>query len=48
MSASSREAKKDIYDLDFITDTIDILDLFEELKEKEKLLTNQYKETYLI
>jgi hypothetical protein len=36
MSASSRGAKKDVYDLDFITDTIDIIDLFEELKEKRK------------
>lgn len=36
MSASSRGAKKDVYDLDFITDTIGIIDLFEELKEKRK------------
>lgn len=36
LSASSRGAKKDIYDLDFITDTIDIIDLFEELREKRK------------
>jgi hypothetical protein len=34
LSASSRGAKKDIYDLDFITDTINIIDLFEELKTK--------------
>lgn len=37
LSASSRGAKKDIYDLDFITDAIDIIDLFEELIEKRKI-----------
>jgi hypothetical protein len=37
MSASSRGAKKDVYDLDFITDTINLIDLFEELKEKRKI-----------
>lgn len=34
VSASSRAAKKDIYDLDYITGEIDIIELFEELKEK--------------
>ena len=37
MSASSRGAKKDVYDLDFITDAVSLIDLFEELKEKRKL-----------
>jgi len=34
VSASNRIAKKDIYDLDFITDEIPLIDLFEELKIK--------------
>lgn len=34
VSASNRIAKKDIYDLDFITDEIPLIDLFEELKVK--------------
>ena len=34
ISASNRIAKKDIYDLDFITDEIPLIDLFEELKIK--------------
>ena len=38
ISASNRIAKKDIYDLDFITDEIPLIDLFEELKIK----TNTY------
>jgi hypothetical protein len=37
VSAASRGAKKDIYDLDFITDTINLIDLFEELREKRKI-----------
>jgi hypothetical protein len=36
ISAASRGAKKDVYDLDFITDTIDIIDLFESLKNKKE------------
>lgn len=35
ISGSSRAAKKDIYDLDFITDTIPLIDLFEMLKQKQ-------------
>jgi hypothetical protein len=35
MSASSRKARKDIYDLDFITDLITLSDLLIMLKEKE-------------
>lgn len=34
ISASNRAAKKDIYDLDYITDEISLIELFEELKEK--------------
>jgi predicted nucleotidyltransferase component of viral defense system len=34
MSASNRKAKKDIYDLDFITDEITLPDLLRELQEK--------------
>ena len=34
ISASNRTAKKDIYDLDFITDEIPLIELFEELKVK--------------
>lgn len=34
ISAANRSAKKDIYDLDFITDEIPLIDLFEELKVK--------------
>ncbi len=34
-SASSRAAKKDIYDLDYITEEIDIIELFEELRIKQ-------------
>lgn len=35
VSASSRFAKKDIYDLDYVTDEIDIVELFEELRIKK-------------
>ena len=34
MSASNRFAKKDIYDLDYITDDIDIIELFNDFKQK--------------
>ena len=34
ISASNRTAKKDIYDLDFITEEIPLIELFEELKVK--------------
>ena len=40
VSVSNRLAKKDIYDLDYITDDIDIIELFNELKiKKEKFNT---------
>jgi hypothetical protein len=34
VSTSNRSTKKDIYDLDFITDTISLIDLYEDLKVK--------------
>jgi hypothetical protein len=34
MSASNRKAKKDIYDLDYITDEIELSTLLEELEKK--------------
>ena len=34
ISTSNRSTKKDIYDLDFITDTISLIDLYEALKAK--------------
>lgn len=36
MSASNRFAKKDIYDLDYITDDIDIIELFNDFKQKSE------------
>jgi hypothetical protein len=36
ISGSSRAAKKDIYDLDFVTEKIPIIDLFESLRVKKK------------
>lgn len=36
MSASNRFAKKDIYDLDYITDDIDIVELFNDFKQKRE------------
>lgn len=36
MSASNRFVKKDIYDLDYITDDIDIVDLFNHFKRKQE------------
>ena len=35
ISASNRNAKKDIYDLDYITEHLSLIDLFNELKRKE-------------
>ena len=35
VSASSRFAKKDIYDLDYVTEEVDIIELFEELRIKQ-------------
>lgn len=40
VSGSSRAAKKDIYDLDFITEKIDLIELFEALKAKKESLNN--------
>ncbi|OCB70977.1 hypothetical protein LPBF_11980 [Flavobacterium crassostreae] len=34
ISTSNRSTKKDIYDLDFITDTVSLIDLYEDLKVK--------------
>lgn len=36
ISGSSRAAKKDIYDLDFITEKINLIDLFQSLKIKKE------------
>ncbi|MEQ3665844.1 nucleotidyl transferase AbiEii/AbiGii toxin family protein [Olleya sp.] len=36
ISGSSRAAKKDIYDLDFITENINVIELFEALKVKKQ------------
>ena len=41
ISGSSRAAKKDIYDLDFITEKILLVDLFFLLKEKQKLFNSK-------
>lgn len=41
ISGSSRAAKKDIYDLDFITDRISLIDLFEMLKEKQTIFSTK-------
>tara|TARA_R110002124_G_scaffold5301_1_gene33065 strand:- start:72186 stop:72956 length:771 start_codon:yes stop_codon:yes gene_type:complete len=41
VSASSRSAKKDIYDLDYITEEIDIIELFEELRTKQSKFNNE-------
>lgn len=41
ISGSIRAAKKDIYDLDFITEKISIIDLFEALKEKRVKYNNK-------
>lgn len=37
ISVSSRAAKKDIYDLDFITENISLVDLYEALKTKKEI-----------
>ena len=41
VSASSRAGKKDIYDLDYITDEISIVDLYEELVNKKAKYNNE-------
>lgn len=44
MSASNRFAKKDIYDLDHITDDIDIVELFNDFKQKSETFNQpEYK-----
>jgi len=44
MSASNRKAKKDIYDLDYITDQIPLSNLLNELKEKfERYNADEFK-----
>jgi Nucleotidyl transferase AbiEii toxin, Type IV TA system len=40
VSASSRAGKKDIYDLDYITDDIPIIDLYKELEIKKSKFNN--------
>ena len=47
MSASNRRAKKDIYDLDYITDEIPLSNLIVELKDKlEKYNTHEFKNLF--
>lgn len=41
ISGSSRAAKKDIYDLDFITEKISIIELFKVLKEKRVIYNKE-------
>jgi hypothetical protein len=41
ISGSSRAAKKDIYDLDFVTEKIPIIDLFESLRAKKKVFNKE-------
>jgi hypothetical protein len=41
VSGSTRAAKKDIYDLDFITEKISIIELFEALKVKNQLFNKK-------
>jgi len=41
ISGSSRAAKKDIYDLDFITQNINIIELFEALKVKKQTFNQE-------
>ena len=41
ISGSSRAAKKDIYDLDFITEKISIIELYEALKVKNQLFNKK-------
>ena len=45
ISASNRIAKKDIYDLDFITDEIPLIDLFEGLMIKTKRFNEEKDKT---
>jgi len=41
VSCASRPAKKDIYDLDYITQTEDLIDLYQILKEKKNRFNNE-------
>ena len=45
VSASSRAGKKDIYDLDYITEEIPLIDLFNELKEKKTQFNKEEDKT---
>jgi len=45
ISASNRSTKKDIYDLDFITDSITLIDLYEDLKVKTHKFNKQEHKT---
>lgn len=44
MSASNRLAKKDIYDLAYITEEISIIELYNNLKDKKRDIANQSTE----
>lgn len=45
MSASNRASNKDIYDLDYITDTITLIDLLELLKIKQETFNEEIHKT---
>lgn len=45
MSASSRLAKKDIYDLNYITETINLIDLFNDLAVKQERFNSEEDKT---
>lgn len=45
ISASSRAGKKDIYDLDYITEEISLIDLFNKLKEKKNQFNKEEDKT---
>ncbi|PXY46503.1 nucleotidyl transferase AbiEii/AbiGii toxin family protein [Flavobacterium hydrophilum] len=48
VSASNRATKKDIYDLDFITNEIPIVDLYKELKSKMSKFSEEKTRQFLI
>ena len=45
ISASNRRAKKDIYDLNYITDQISLIELYEELKKKKEMFNSKADKT---
>lgn len=45
ISAASRAGKKDIYDLDYITEEISLIDLFNQLKEKKNQFNKEEDKT---